>query len=108
MKSLPNIQELIDEKATNRLEKDLCDMRDTILNIPILRQTGDGIPKIQFGDNQSQPYWFFNRSEPYAKALYEYWLPIYKNQETENFLKRVEELESNVNDLLNTQHTHDY
>jgi hypothetical protein len=101
---LKNIQQLIDEKAENRLNKDLDDMRTTILSIGVLTATTESaFPDLEYGGKKTKPYWFFNLNGEFRRALYNYWLPIYKTREAENFLKRVEDLESEVDNLMNAQ-----
>lgn len=40
-------------------------------------------------------------AKSYAADLYDYWLPIYIQEETESFVTKVEELRDDVDDLLN-------
>lgn len=107
MKNLLNIQELIDKKAENRLTKDLDNMRSTIFTIPILtgrHATDSSFPDMEFKGMKSKPYWFFNDGQgSFYKALYDFYLPIYKAEEAERFINEVNRLNENVNSLMNNE-----
>lgn len=109
MKSLPDIQQLINDRAEKRLKDDLEAMRKTIINMPILSPTQSPFPMLKFGESQHYAKWFFNDGVgTFYEAVYNYWLPIYKNREAQNFLADVERLKSDVNDLMNVTHENDY
>lgn len=109
MKSLPDIQQLIDFRADRKLKDDLLKINETIQKMPILMENNSEFPKLQFGEKKELPRWFFgDGKDSFYEALYNYWLPIYKNREAQNFLADVERLKSDVNDLMNVTHENDY
>lgn len=103
MANLKTLQQIIDGKAEQRLKNDLQQIRSKIFECPVLLETGSEFPSLEFGGKEIKPYWFFNTDEPFCKALYSYWLPIYKSKEAEMFVKEVEQLKEGVDNLMSSQ-----
>lgn len=100
MKQLPDLQELINIKAEGRLKNDLRILAKSIRDNRLI-SSNDGIPELIYKERESKPYWIFEYGSHYMDALKAYWLPIYQNEEAQNFIKQVENLNENVADLMN-------
>jgi hypothetical protein len=114
MKSLKSLQELINEKAEYRLNTDIGNAAEAIRNNPLLRTTDNpGLPDIHFKsktgeDRMEKPFWFFQPNSLFWDQVKAYWLPIYIAEETENFLKKVDDLDSEIQGLKNAQYIDEY
>jgi len=103
-KEMKDLQALINKRAEERLDKDisdLCKVRShRLLSNRYL------LPNVRFADetiskDRMDLKELLYPGGIYTKKLKEAWLPIYITEESELFLNRVEELESQVDDLLN-------
>ncbi len=100
MKDVKTLQELINERAEKRLNSDLSSLSKLIRDNPLLSPTDNpGLPNIQIeGDSKPQkPFWFFEfntrtSSNSFFNKVKDFWLPQYIAQETEDFIKKVDEL----------------
>ena len=112
MEKIKNLQDLINEKAEYRLNIEIGKIAETIRNNDLLKTTNNpGLPDvlIEGGKNPyKKPYWFFAAESEFFEKVKAYWLPIYIKEETENFIKKVDELDSQIQDLKNTQYVDDY
>lgn len=96
-----DLQKLIDNKAETRLNKDLIELCQLIRENRLFCITSsDTIPDLTFNGKEEKPYWIFKPEGKYMDKVKEYWLPIYKNEEAQNFIKKVEDLSNDVNDLM--------
>lgn len=120
-KNIVQIQELINKKAIKRLREDLQQVSDFIQSNRLTSETNSGIPLLTFdmlkGEGQEKvyqdkkaAYWVFRyelasngtsvASSPFMDNLYEYWLPVYIQEETQLFFNKVIELRNEVDSLL--------
>lgn len=99
------LQELIEQKAKRRLTEDLqaiarfvhgnrmlSDSSGDMLRLYLKNETGEGYQSIFIRDVLA-----FDNT--WRRKLYQRWLPEYIKEETEGFLKKVEELSAQVEDL---------
>lgn len=110
MADIPTLQDLINIRAEQRLNEDIKKIREVIFSQPIMVDHHDSdFPSIAikvkkldgtFEYKETKPYWFFNSSEPFCTAIKDYYLPIYKNREAQDFIKKVDELKTEVDNLL--------
>lgn len=104
MKQIPDLQDLINIKAENRLDQDLKELCKLLKQSRLLSvNDSDTIPNLIYKDKETKPYWLFQYNGKYMNAVKEYWLPIYQNEESQNFIKQVEQLNENIADLMNSK-----
>lgn len=104
MKKVKDLQDLINEKAIQRLDKDLYEAMKLIRTNSILKRTSD-FPQISMGEGlkKQHPYWFFETGSEYMNKVKEYLLPIYIEEETKMFMSKVDNLQGQIDELLNNQ-----
>lgn len=106
------LQDLLNERAAKRLDKDLRDISTTITANRILAATETPMPNLTYeirpakGDQPAAvktvaAYWMFKETSAYMTAVRAFWLPKYIQEETEAFMKKVDELDVAVQELKN-------
>lgn len=104
------IQKLINEKAERRLDRDLEKLRE-VRGLGLLtpfNQFDTNFPKLAFtykasvnGEIKDKTLEYelprhFEKRMPFMQALKDYWLPLYIDQDTADFLAKVEQLDRDV------------
>lgn len=131
-KKIQDIQAIIDKRAMEKLDRDVATMCEQIRQMPLLRNMNDGqqpsvfIQKIaaKYGDPVPEGYSEYtlpalfngeiNRNGDFTGSLWikgirDKWITEYIQRETKLFFDRVDQLETDVADLLNAKNqTHDY
>lgn len=119
MAEIKGLQGLIEDRAQKRLESDLRKLSDYIRNNRLTSQSYDvptipiGIEKIvnnerQYSITNTHPFRVFAlpaygsvaSDRGYMGDLYRYWLPKYIEEESMEFLKKVDGLSNDVQELL--------
>lgn len=119
MDTIQTLQDLINNRAAKRLDKDLATLCDTIQGSPLLFVTDSDIPKLQTEKSngelvQQVPYWVFQfnaqtgQTSLFMDRLRAYWLPKYQEAETREFLEKFTRIESEVEDLKRQSENLDY
>lgn len=115
MQDITNLQELINNRAEKRLDADLRALSKTIRESRLLSVIADSIfptliypkaPKKPLGTDDTKeeyPFWIFKDNSLFMKAVKDYWLPIYKSEEAQNFIQKVEDLSTDVANLLDNK-----
>ena len=100
------LQQRIEQRAKQQLEVDLIALSNLIDNNRLLRGTshlgfpciddGRTIPQLLNADYSNEP--FGSRNYPrikgdYAKKLFDYWLPIYIQETTDEILSRIDQID---------------
>lgn len=110
------VQAAINLLAERRLERDLKKLSNSIRENRLMA-TGDSDPDRPRPDlywkapdgqyKQFTPYQLFrykdSGSTPYMEELFRYWLPVYIQEETNNFFSKVDQLQQNYDELLTLQ-----
>lgn len=113
------MQKLIEEKATNKLKADLMQLTRDISNQPLLCEMSTGtIPRLALPhtppepqDKIYRPTQFFyigpydnlETDLGYMGQLYRYWLPTYIEKESQELLKKVDQITQDVAYLLDNK-----
>lgn len=109
---MKSIQDLINERAENRLNNELGIITKFFQQNSLLSLTDNpGVPEIYLevekGDKKEyigqKPRWFFDNISIYLDKVKEYWLPIYQAEENKKFIDEVNNLKNSVENLLSTQ-----
>lgn len=105
------LQELINKKAEEKLEKDLNNLHQLLSKQVLFSGHGQGnksIPQILVFNPQRTgetkhtavfPSALLSSHNVFSQQLKDYWLPVYTTRETEAFVREVQELSERVNDL---------
>jgi len=108
MALISSLQERIEKRAQERLDKDLLALCSLIRDNRLLSDNASEMPRLLFSDANNPanskaqiPYWLFEyssdrgflRRSDYMDRLREYWLPKYIDEETTEFLNKVGEIE---------------
>lgn len=110
-RAIKDLQKLIEERAISKLKKDLQNLSDLIHKQPLLNSNAPRLyiantldAKVQGVDGCDIFRLAFQETSEngtsYRARLYQFWLPIYIERESAEFLKNVDDLSNNVNDLL--------
>lgn len=114
--TIPSLQEAIENRAAQKLAKDLLELSNFVRTNKFLSDQSNGAPKLFYKtvlrekdyEIENFPYWVFefsyekrsfesNKLEPrgsiFMKDLFYRFLLEYIKQETDNFLQLVEEVE---------------
>lgn len=108
------VQAAINKLAEDRLKRDLTKISDFIQGNSLLNPSDNSKerPSPQLFEKLSDdtykgstPYWVFQHkkngsSSGYMDKLFNYWLPVYIEQETKSFFERVDQLQANYEELL--------
>lgn len=119
MENLKTIQEIIDQRANDRLDKDLKELErvvraNKLIGISNGSNGGAELTTLAISRaNQEKPdyvlpYWFFQEGGPYSYLLRTYWLPIYLAEETRLFMEKFDRLQQDVKDLMDPTSHEDY
>lgn len=104
MNTVIGLQELINQKAELRLKRDLGEISEMIRNNRLFSITDNpSIPDLTYDGKEQKPFWIFQRSSKYMDEVKKYWLPIYQNEEAQNFIQKIDDINKDVNDLMNNQ-----
>lgn len=113
-KQVGDLQELINNKAENRLKADLKAFEARMSTESLISGYHSDQPRLSFEAKKGEfktdtigrllnPNWGV-----YYKALYEFWLPVYIQEETTNFVSQVDKLKEDAAHLFNTKADRDY
>lgn len=121
-REIKDIQKLIEERAILRLTSDIKNLEKLITSQPLLKHNGRNekppvgelVGKLPDGEPIYEKtnvtalfsvniYTHLHDSTNYMGQLYRYWLPIYIEQESREFLEKLDQIQDDVNDLLNNQ-----
>jgi hypothetical protein len=112
MEKVTNLQELINKRAEARLDAEFDKIMSFLSGNKLLGSKPHDVPYLYTKKEdryfENRPLWAFNKNEPYGKLLKEFWLPIFIKEETENFMKKVDELDSEVQALKNIQYADEF
>lgn len=111
MAEIKDLQKLIEERAKAKLIADMKQLVETLGEQPLLNYDTPRV-HLRFEKDNSQtptyePYHIIELirmgSGPvsyYAQRLYDYWLPIYIEKESAEFLQKVDQLQEDVQQLF--------
>lgn len=108
MAEIKDLQKLIEEKAEKRLDEDISKLSNLVRGNKLIE--GVGVPGIflQIPDPPKEGRMvhisirdMFYYSHTYMTRLKEFWLPKYIQEESELFMKKVDEIREDVDNLLN-------
>jgi hypothetical protein len=118
-KDTKTLQDMLAERASKRLNNDLRAISNTIRENRLLAATDSPMPVLSYeispakGEQKAnvktnQVYWMLQDTSAFMDAVRAYWLPIYITEETENFMKKVDELDEQIQDLKNGMDREEY
>lgn len=119
-REIKDLQKLIEERAISKLTDDLVKLSEVINSQPLLQHNGSSYPPnvyLQTGSTSRanyeeirvdrlfciNPHSYLHQSNGYMGQLYRHWLPVYIERESSEFLKKIDNLEQEVNHLLDNQ-----
>lgn len=110
------VQAAINLLAENRLKRDLNKISDLIRENRLMapgnsdaeRPRPDLFEKDYKGEfSGSTPYFIFQHDSAkrsnFMRALFDYWLPVYIQEETNAFFNKVDEIQKDVDELLSIE-----
>ena len=103
MKKIEDLQALINERAEEKLKKDIRDFSDSIKSAFGGKGQTDLFPKVEYKALKQTPYWFFEPQREYMTEVFNNLLPGYIERETKDFFAQVENLRNDVDNLLNSE-----
>lgn len=118
---IDTLQQVINERAAAKLDAHLIEISDYIRGNRLLSDTQIPNLTVHLVDEKGQekpdtqtkaPCWIFEyerrsvsssyiASGIYMKRLRDYWLPIYIQEETENFVKLIDQMGEQLDDIQN-------
>jgi hypothetical protein len=121
-KKVQDIQAVIEQRASNKLDKDMETMCNTVQRFDLLRNIDDGqrpevFAKYPAEGTQAERYIGFSvpalfngeverngnfSGSKWIKDLRNYWLTEYIQRETKDFFERLDRLENDVKDLMDS------
>lgn len=107
METITDLQTLIDEKAIYKLKSEIKKISEVIRANRLFRNSQE-FPQLGFKDKYNTPFWIFKHDSDFMDAIYDYWLPIYKEEAAKEFIQTVQELKENVDNLLDVGKINDF